>query len=196
MSAIVVSTLRTAVLAAVTTLVLSAGLVAAQIYLPPAPFQSVAIPPAQCPSTLGCTYSERNPLTANNGYRFQMLQTCGANCATQYWVSNAADGKVLLTIEPIRGGGLIAIDQSNAPHDTHPPIRTIVPDYQPADAMCCPSQYQDTTYTWDPAASTLVAGSPTIIPAAAFSGWESVRQSLEGEHFFPVFQGLVGVPGL
>ena len=111
MSTITVSAVRTAVLAAATTLALSAGLVAAQIYLPSAPFQSVSVPPTQCPSTLGCTYSERNPLTPNNGYRFQMLQTCGANCATQYWVSNVSDGKVLLTIEPIRGGGLIAIDQ-------------------------------------------------------------------------------------
>ena len=196
MPAIVVSAVRTAVLAAVTTIVLSAGLVAAQMYPPPGPGQSVAIPPAQCASTLGCTYSERNPLTPNNGYRFQMLQTCGANCATQYWVSNVSDGKLLLAIDPIRGGGLIAIDQSNAPQDTHPSIRTILPEYGPTDAQCCPSQYKDTTYTWDPVGSALVEGSPMIIPAANFSGWESVRQSLEGQHFFPVFQGLVGVPGL
>lgn len=195
MPALALSAVCTALLAGTTTLALSAGLVAAQIYPLPAPFQSVPTPPAQCPSALGCTYSERNPLTPTDGYRFQMLQTCGANCTTQYWVSNAADGKTLLTIAPIRGGGLIAIDQSNAPQDTHPPIRTIVPDYQPTDAMCCPSQYQDTTYTWDPAGSALV-GSPTIIPAANFRGWESERQSLEGERIFPVFQGLVGVPGL
>ena len=195
MSAIALSAVRTALLVGMTTLALSAGLVAAQIYSPSAPFQSVPPPPAQCPSTLGFTYAERNPLTPSDGYRFQLLQTCGANCATQYWVSNAADGKVLLTIEPVRGGGLVAFDQSNAPQDTHPPLRTIVPDYQPTDAQCCPSQYQDTTYTWDPAGRALV-GSPTVIPAADFPGWESVRQSLEGERFVPVFQGLVGVPGL
>ncbi len=92
MPAIALSAVRTALLAGTTTLALSAGLVAAQIYLAPAPFQSVPIPPAQCPSTLGCTYSERNPLSPNSGYRFQMLQTCGANCATQYWVSNGSGG--------------------------------------------------------------------------------------------------------
>src|ERR1044071_8022528 len=66
------------------------------------PGQSVAQPPAQCPHTIACTYTEQNLIP--NAYRLQSLEVCGANCTTQYWVSAMADGSPLLGIGPVRGG--------------------------------------------------------------------------------------------
>ncbi len=71
-----------------------------------------------------------------------------------------------------------------------PPLRVIVPDYLPSDALCCPSQFKDTTYTWDAARNTLVMSTSRVIPAAEFGGWEALRQELQREQFFDVFPDL------
>jgi hypothetical protein len=180
--------MRVLLVAALTTLLAIGALSVtahAQLGNPTGPGQAVPPPPAQCPDTIACTYSEHNYLP--DGYRFQRLQVCGANCTTQYWVSNLADGQLLLTIEPVRGGGIIAIGQAASAADAHPPLRVIVPDYLPSDALCCPSQFKDTTYTWDAARNTLVASASRVIPAGEFGGWEALRQELQGEQFFDVF---------
>src|SRR4051812_17075413 len=44
---------------------------------------------ARCGIPNGCTYGERYFYA--EGYRFQMLNVCGANCTTQYWVTNRPD---------------------------------------------------------------------------------------------------------
>ncbi len=159
---------------------------AAQLGDPTGPGQAVPPPPPQCPETIACTYMEHNAL-GPGGYRFQMLRVCGANCSVQYWVTNAPDGRLLLGIEPVRGGGIVAVGRATSPNDAYPPVRTILPDYAPTDAMCCPSGFKDTTYTWDAAQGTLVAGTPTVIPASSFPGWERLRQQLQQEEFFDVF---------
>jgi hypothetical protein len=161
------------------------ALVHAQLGEPTGPGQAVPPPPAQCPQTIACTYSEHNSLPG--GYRFQMLQVCGANCTTQYWVSDIADGQLLLAIEPVRGGGIIAIGPATGPEDAHPPLRVVLPDYLPSDALCCPSQFRDTSYRWDAARRTLVVSASRVIPAGEFGGWEAMRQELQGEQFFDVF---------
>ena len=68
--------LRTPLLPAALATLLSAGQVGAQLGDPAGPGQSVPVPPAQCPRTLGCQYAGRNSLP--EGYRFQMLHVCGA----------------------------------------------------------------------------------------------------------------------
>ena len=167
---------------------LPAGLAVAQLGDPAGPGQAVPAPPAQCPRTFACQYAERNYLP--DSCRFQALQVCGANCTSQYWASSIPDGQSLLGIDPVRGGGIVAVGQGANPQDPHPPLRTFLPAYAPEDAACCPSQYEDITYTWDPANNALVAGSPTIVPAMEFGGWDATRASLEGEGFFDVFHGL------
>ena len=84
--------------------------VSAQIADVAGPGQSAPRPGPQCPQTLGCTYEER--MLPPAGYRFQALTVCGANCTTQYWVSAMADGKPLLEVPPVRGGGMIAVARS------------------------------------------------------------------------------------
>jgi hypothetical protein len=180
--------MRTAILAAVAVSLLSAGLAAAQLGDPAGPGQAVPAPPAQCPRTFACQYAERNYLP--DGYRFQALRVCGANCTTQYWASSIPDGQSLLAIDPVRGGGIVAVGQAASPQDPHPPVRTFLPAYAPEDAACCPSQYEDITYAWDPASNALVAGSPTVVPATEFEGWDATRARLESEGFFEVFRGL------
>ena len=157
----------------------------AQSVGPSGPGQAVPMPPAQCPETISCQYGERNYLP--DGYRFQMLEVCGANCTTQYWVSNISDGQMLLTIEPVRGGAIIAVGQGAVADDPHPSVRTLVPTYALTDPACCPSEYQDTTYSWDRVSNALVAESTASIPSADFPGWETARQNLQNEQFFPVF---------
>jgi hypothetical protein len=174
---------RPAALAAVAC-VLSVGSVVAQLGDPTGPGQPVPIPPAQCPATVSCQYAERNYLP--DGYRVQMLQVCGANCSSQYWVSDVAGGQALLTIDPVPNA-LIAIGRGADPQDAHPPVRTILPDYAASDPRCCPSQYRDTTYTWDSARGALVMGAPVTIPAAEFGGWDAARAGLESEQFSEVF---------
>ena len=178
---------RVAAPAVVLAVVLSAGGAHAQLGNPQGPGESVPVPPAQCARTISCTYSERN--SVDGGYRFQALSLCGANCTTQYWVTNSADGQVLVTVDPVRGGGLLASGRSG-PDDAHPPVRVIVPHYAPTDAMCCPSGYQDTTYTWDAARNVLVAGTPTVTPSASFPGWDGLRNELERDGFSEVFRGV------
>src|ERR1051325_3140023 len=84
------------------------------------PGQSVAQPPAQCPHTIACTYTEQNLIP--NAYRLQSLEVCGANCTTQYWVSAMADGSPLLAIDPVRGGAIVAVARGT---DSHPQVRTV-----------------------------------------------------------------------
>ncbi|MBV9329902.1 MAG: hypothetical protein JO352_39880 [Chloroflexi bacterium] len=142
------------------------------------PGQSVAQPAAQCPRTTACQYSERTFLP--DGYRVQSLQVCGANCTTQYWVSTSTDDRNLITLDPIRGGGVLAVGRSTAGAG-QPPVRVVVPSYAANDPACCPSAYADTTYTWDAASNALTAGQPMVTPAAAFPGWDAVRQELMSE---------------
>jgi hypothetical protein len=170
--------------AAVSAVVLGAPTVVAHAAQPTGPGQSVAQPAAECPATISCAYSERNFLP--NGYRIQKLEVCGANCTSQYWVSNLPDGQTFIGTDPVRGGGVVAVGQPATPQDAHPPVRLILPDYQQSDAACCPSQYADTTYTWDATSGTLVAGEPGIIPTADFAGWDGVRANLLAERFTEV----------
>src|SRR5438132_9860876 len=139
------------------------------------PGQAVAVPAPQCSRTVACQYAERNFLP--NGYRFQSLQVCGANCTTQYWVSAMADGNQLLEIDPVRGGGVLAVGRSDVNGD-HPPVRSVLPSYAATDPACCPSGFADTTYSWDPSANALLAEEPVVTPAAEFPGWDAVRQEL------------------
>jgi len=60
-------------------------------------------------------------------------------------------------------------------------VRVVVPSYAANDPACCPSAYADTTYTWDAASNALTAGQPMVTPAAAFPGWDAVRQELMSE---------------
>jgi len=140
------------------------------------PGQSVTRPAPQCPRTIACQYDERTFLP--DGYRVQSLEVCGANCATQYWVSASTDGQQLLALDPIRGGAVVAVGPAK---DIHPPVRVVLPNYGPNDPACCPSTFADTTYTFDGGTNTLVAGQPVLTPAADFPGWDSVRQQLMSE---------------
>jgi hypothetical protein len=174
---------RPALCAVVVAWLLSASPLLAQVGAPSGPGQAVPQPPPQCPATVGCTYGERNFLP--NGYEFQQLEVCGANCTTQYWISSLADGSQLLVIDPVRGGGVVAVGRTT-PQYQHPPVRTFLPNYQSGDPACCPSQYADTTYTWNAGSGTLVAA-PSIVPAANFTGWDDVRSDFQTQQFTPVF---------
>jgi len=181
------SRLPRAAIAATSALLLSVGLAGAQLGDPGGPGQAVPAPPAQCPRTIACSYSERNTLGSNGGYRFQSLNVCGANCTTQYWVSDVATGKLLLTIDPVRGGGILATGRQANDEDVHPPVRVVVPDYGPNDPACCPSGFRDTTYTWDAASASLVAGPPNMVPTQGGPGLEGLQQQMRDEGFFDVF---------
>ena len=189
-SRLVCRKLLSAAVAALTGAAVSAALARAQLGDPGGPGQSVPPPPAQCPRTIACSYTEHNSLGPEGGYRFQRLLVCGANCTTQYWVHDLPSEALLLTLAPVRGGGIVAMQSGDDPADTHRPIRTVLPDYQPSDPACCPSRYADTTYTWDPDRQALVAAAPTFIEAGAFPGWDQLRQQLQSEGFFDVFSGL------
>ncbi|HEY7067502.1 MAG TPA: hypothetical protein VII06_38960 [Chloroflexota bacterium] len=178
---------RIAALAAAAATLLSAGLAAAQLGDPSGPGESVPQPPAQCARTISCQYAERNALGPNGGYRFQELILCGANCTTQYWVSNMPEDKLLLATDPVRSGGIVTVGRST-PDDVHPPIRVVLPDYGPNDAACCPSNWRDTTYTWDPATSTLVAGTPNLVPTQGGPSIEDLRNEIRDAGFFDVFR--------
>ena len=151
------------------------------------PGQAVSMPPPQCPRTVACRYAERNLLPS--GYRVQSLEVCGANCTTQYWISAMADGAQLLEIDPLRGGGMLAIARTDAGASgaDHPQARAVLPSYAAGDPACCPSGFADTTYTWDPSSDTLIAAEPVVTPAAEFPGWAAVRQELLNEGWVPVF---------
>lgn len=142
------------------------------------PGQAVARPAAQCPRTVACNYSERTFLP--DGYRVQSLEVCGANCTTQYWVSASTDNQQLLELDPVRGGAVIAVEGSQQ-RETHPQMRVVLARYAPSDPACCPSGYADTTYTFNAASNSLVAGQPTLTPSADFQGWDAVRQELTAE---------------
>lgn len=158
----------------------------AQMGDPAGPGQPVPRPAAQCAQAMACTYDERTMMPA--GYRFQALTVCGANCTTQYWVSAVADGRQLLEIPPVRGGGLVAIARG-ADGGGPPAIRTVLPSYGPNDAMCCPSSYVDTTYSWDPAQSTLVPGQPVVTPAGEDDVLASSLSRLTEAGFTEIFGG-------
>jgi hypothetical protein len=142
------------------------------------PGQSVARPAPQCPRTTACQYAERTFLP--DGYRLQSLQVCGANCATQYWVSSGTDGQQLIALDPLRGGAVLAVARATPP-DSHPPVRVVLPNYNQDDAACCPSAFADTTYTWDAGSNALAAGQPILTSASDFPGWDAVRQELMAE---------------
>jgi hypothetical protein len=139
------------------------------------PGQSVAMPPPHCARAIACQYAERNFLP--DGYRLQSLQVCGANCTTQYWVSASDDDRQLIATDPIRGGGVLAVARGTDAGST-PAVRIVLPRYGPSDPACCPSGFADTTYTWDAASSSLVAGEPLVTPSSDFPGWDAVRQEL------------------
>jgi hypothetical protein len=152
------------------------------------PGQPVPRPAAQCPQTMSCTYDERT--IEPSGYRFQSLTVCGANCSTQYWISAIADGKLLVEVKPTRGGGMIAVARENDAAG-RPAIRTIVPSYGASDPACCPSSYVDTTYTWDAANGTLVAGQPVSTPVTPDDeiDWVDAHDMLMQDGFVEVFGG-------
>lgn len=174
------------VLAAVAALFLLAAPASAQIGDVPGPGQPVGKPPLQCPQTIACTYDERGQLAA--GYRFQALTVCGANCTTQYWVSASTDGKTLIEIPPTRGGGLIAVARG-ADGGGPPAVRTVLPGYGSNDPACCPSSSVDTTYTWDDAQGTLVAGEPVSTPTGDGDASAAAHERLVQDGFFEVFGG-------
>lgn len=167
--------------------VAAVGVALAQAGGPTGPGQSVDQPPAMCPEAMSCSYEERNYLP--NGYRAQMLQVCGANCTSQYWLSDRVGGQLLVSTEPIPGGAVIAVGRAESSDETHPPVRLVAPNYQPEDARCCPSWYSDTTYRWDATSGTLVADEPTYLPADQFPGWDGLRTQLQDAGFFEIFGG-------
>ena len=148
----------------------------AQIADVPGPGEPVPQPPSQCPQAIGCQYAEYHLLSTD--YRLQSLQVCGANCTSQYWIAAISDGHQLLATDPVRGGAVIAVQRT--PGD-YPPVRVVMAMYAPNDPGCCPSAFSDTTYTWDPSSSTLVAGDPTLTPAEQFPGYEATREELSAE---------------
>ena len=176
------------VLGAMVALFPTAAPVSAQFGDVSGPGQPAPRPAAQCPRTVACTYDERTVMPA--GYRFQSLTVCGANCTTQYWISALADGKQVLEVKPTRGGGMIAVARESDPSG-RAAVRTIVPSYGASDPACCPSSYVDTTYTWDPANGSLVAGQPTSTPLAADDeiDWVDAHDMLLQDGFIEVFGG-------
>jgi hypothetical protein len=177
-----------ALAAALTTLTALGGATpaSAQIADVSGPGQPAPRPGPQCPQTLGCTYEER--MLPPAGYRFQALTVCGANCTTQYWVSAMADGKPLLEVPPVRGGGMIAVargEDGSGP----PAVRTVMPGYGPNDPACCASSYVETTYTWDADQGTLVAGEPVSTPTGDGDGWAAAHERLVSDGFFEVLGG-------
>jgi len=168
------------------TLLLPTAPASAQIADVAGPGQPAPRPGPQCPQTIGCTYEERS--LPPDGSRFQALTVCGANCTTQYWVSAIADGRPLIEVAPVRGGGLIAV--ARATDGGGPPsVRTVLPGYGPTDPACCPTSYVDTTYVWDPAQGSLVAGEPVATPAGDSDGLAAAQDRLTQEGFFEVFGG-------
>jgi hypothetical protein len=129
---------------------------------------------------VACQLAERNFLPG--GYRVQSLQVCGANCTTQYWVSSIDDGHELLEIDPIRGGGVLAVGRDAST----PPVRSVLPSYAATDPACCPSGFADVTYSWEAGSGTLSPGEPVITPATDFPGWDAVRQELAQEGWLVV----------
>lgn len=152
------------------------------------PGQPVPRPASLCPQTIGCTYDERTLEPA--GYRFQSLTVCGANCTTQYWISSIADGKLLMEVAPVRGGGMLAVSRENE-GDGRPAVRAIVPDFSGSDPACCPSSYVDTTYSWDAAQGALVPGQAVTTPVAADDqiDWVDAHDMLLQEGFIEIFGG-------
>jgi hypothetical protein len=162
--------------------------VRAQIGDVPGPGHQVPRPPSLCPQTASCTYDERTLEPA--GYRFQSLTVCGDTCTTQYWISSVADGKLLMEIAPVRGGGMVAVARENDPNG-RPAVRTILPSYGGSDPACCPSRYVDTTYTWDAASGALVPGAPVSTPLTREEeiDWVDAHDMLLQEGFVEVFGG-------
>jgi hypothetical protein len=148
----------------------------AQIADAPGPGEPVARPASQCPQAIGCQYAEAHLLPTD--YLLQSLQVCGANCTSQYWIAAVSDGHQLLATDPVRGGAVVAVQRT--PGD-YPPVRVVMAMYGPNDPGCCPSAFSDTTYTWDPSTSSLVAGDPNITPADQFAGYEATRNELSAE---------------
>jgi hypothetical protein len=140
------------------------------------PGQSAVQPPPQCPRTIACHYAEQNFVP--NGYRLQALEVCGANCTTQYWVSAITDGQALLTIDPTRGGAILAVDRSGG---SQPRVRTVMASYASTDPACCPSGFTDTTYSWDTASNALVPTTSDFTPADQFPGYDATRKALAAE---------------
>lgn len=127
-------------------------------------------PPALCPLDLTCGYTEYN--LAQAGIRAQALTACGANCSTAYWITDAESRRPVLVIERTRGGAILAAQRRAEPaggYDRFPALRVVRPTYQSGDAMCCPSQYADTTYAWDDATSAYRAVTPRTIPSADYN---------------------------
>ena len=153
----------------------------AQIADVPGPGQSVPQPASQCPQAISCQYAEISVLPTD--YRFQALQVCGANCTSQYWIASASDGHGLLALDPVRGGAVVAVQRAS---DDHPAVRVVMAMYAPTDPGCCPSAFSDTTYTWDPDATSLVAANQTLTPADQFAGYEATRDELSAEGWIVV----------
>jgi hypothetical protein len=160
----------------------------AQIANVPGPGEPVPQPAAQCPQTVSCTYDERTLTPA--GYRFQSLTVCGANCTTQYWISSVADGKALIEVKPVRGGGMIAVARENDGAG-RPAVRTVLPNYGASDPACCPSSWVDTTYNWDAAKGVLVPEEPVTTPIQADDeiDWVDAHDMLMQDGFIEVFGG-------
>ena len=122
------------------------------------------------------------------GYRFQALTVCGANCTTQYWLSAISDGKLLVEVPPVRGGGIIAVSRG-ADGGGPPAVLTVLPGYGPSDPACCPSSYVETTYTWDAGQSTLVPGEPVSTPTGDGDALAGAHERLVQDGFFEVVGG-------
>jgi hypothetical protein len=168
--------MRRAISAALLASVLAIQPTFAQIADVPGPGEPVARPASQCPQAIGCQYAESHVLSTD--YLLQSLQVCGANCTSQYWIGAVSDGHELLATDPVRGGAVVAVQRTQG---DYPPVRVVMAMYGPNDPGCCPSGYADTTYTWDPNSSTLVAGDPSITPADQFAGYEATRDELTAE---------------
>ena len=152
---------------------------------PAGPAMAVPRPAVQCPQTAACTYQERSDASTN--YLFQALEVCGADCSTQFWVSDLASDQDLLDVPPIAGGGIVAVSRARLASTDRAQVRTVLPQFSPSDPTCCPSSYIDVTYGWDASGQTLVPAATVTIASANFNSWVAQRSRLQADGFVDVF---------
>jgi hypothetical protein len=146
----------------------------AQVSAAPAAYQVEPAPAPVCTIEFtACTYGESMPFAIDFNaprYRIQGRLACGANCTSTYWITNAATGALLLNASDT---GVVLATRENQ-------IRLIVPSDVGRQARCCPTQFVDTTYTWDPSRGVLAESARSTITV---DDYDRVVQGLEGQGF-------------
>jgi hypothetical protein len=145
-------TLRVAILTLLAALAFAAGV------LVPASLASAQDDPPErrCAVLMACESWE-----INHAYTVQYESGCGANCSVSYWIRDADDGRVLVSVTGVRSA-TVAVRGLN--RESHPDVRIIAPRYGPMDARCCPAVIVDTRYVWDVGEAALVVADERVIP--------------------------------